>query len=149
MKRPIIARLTVPTPSDKERRHEPRAPIELKVEYKRLNAFFADFTRNIGRGGTFIRTKKPLEIGTEFVFKLQVPALEAPLELRGRVQWLVRPGDARHGQEVGMGIGFVYDSEADRERVEAIVEKLMVESLGPDLFKKILAAWKKQDEGEK
>ena len=30
--------------------------IELTVEYKRMNAFFADYTKNISRGGTFIRT---------------------------------------------------------------------------------------------
>ena len=48
-------------------------PIALKVEYKRLNSFFADYTKNISRGGTFIRTKNPLSIGTEFMFQLQVP----------------------------------------------------------------------------
>jgi type IV pilus assembly protein PilZ len=45
-------------------RVEPRAPIELKVEYKRINSFFADYTRNISKGGTFIKTTKPLAIGT-------------------------------------------------------------------------------------
>jgi type IV pilus assembly protein PilZ len=30
-----------------------------------MNAFFADYTKNISRGGTFIRTDKPLDIGTE------------------------------------------------------------------------------------
>jgi hypothetical protein len=34
-----------------ERRAETRRPIELKVEYKRLNTFFADYTKNISRGG--------------------------------------------------------------------------------------------------
>ena len=43
-----------------ERRREMRAPIELKVEYKRLNSFFADYTRNISRDGMFIKTLKPL-----------------------------------------------------------------------------------------
>ncbi|MCB9602365.1 MAG: TIGR02266 family protein [Sandaracinus sp.] len=123
-----------------ERRMSPRAPIELKVEYKRLNSFFADYTRNISKGGTFIRTEKPLPIGTEFRFVLQVPKLEAPLELRGKVQWIVRPTDEAAAADPGpgMGIGFVYDSEADRERVEGVVENLMVESLGPVLYRKLL-----------
>ena len=38
----------------------------------------------------------------------------------------------------GMGIGFIYDSEADRSRVETIVEALMVESLGPVLYQKLM-----------
>ncbi|HEY3237171.1 MAG TPA: PilZ domain-containing protein, partial [Polyangiaceae bacterium] len=68
-----------------ERRRYDRAPIELKVEYKRLNSFFADYTKNISRGGTFIGTEKPLPVGTEFVFALEIPALQKPLELRGKV----------------------------------------------------------------
>ncbi|HJL04610.1 MAG TPA: TIGR02266 family protein [Polyangiaceae bacterium LLY-WYZ-15_(1-7)] len=123
--------------TDDERRQEPRAPIELKVEYQRLNAFFADYTRNISKGGTFIRTPKPLPIGTEFHFLLTVPKLGEPLRLRGKVQWHVKPEAAVEGTEPGMGIGFVYDSEADRARIERIVEDLMVSSLGRDLYEKL------------
>ena len=70
--------------TDDDRRHGLRAPIELKVEYKRLNTFFADYTRNISRGGTFIGTDKPLKVGTEFVFALGIPNIPEPLRLRGR-----------------------------------------------------------------
>ncbi len=125
---------------DKNRRREPRAPIELRVEYKRLNSFFADYTRNISKGGTFIRTDRPLPIGTAFRFELQVPTLDSPLVLRGKVQWIVEP-PGEGDDEPGMGIGFVYDSEADRHRIEAIVEGLMVESLGSVLHRKLLGAY--------
>ena len=53
-----------------ERRSAPRHAITLRVDYKRMNTFFADYAKNISKGGTFIRTSKPLEIGTEFVFVL-------------------------------------------------------------------------------
>jgi len=112
--------------------------IELTVEYKRLNAFFADFTKNISRNGTFIKTEKPLGIGTEFVFKLHVPGMEQPLALRGRVQWIVEPKDATPEQEAGMGIGFVWEDEAERERINNTVEKLMVGSLGPVIYDKLV-----------
>ncbi|MFO0693605.1 MAG: TIGR02266 family protein [Polyangiales bacterium] len=121
-----------------ERRENARAPIELKVEYKRLNSFFADYTRNISRGGTFIKTGKPLKIGTEFMFKLFVPRLAEPLALRGKVQWIVTEQEATEDQEAGMGIGFVYASEAERSRIEAIVEDLMVDSLGPVIYEKLM-----------
>jgi type IV pilus assembly protein PilZ len=127
----------VTTKEADDRRDAYRAPIELRVEYKRLNSFFADYTKNISRGGTFIKTGKPLDIGTEFVFKLVIPKLPAPLELHGKVQWLVRVEEADESQEAGMGIGFIYQSEADRQRIELAVEKLMIESLGPVLFEKI------------
>lgn len=119
-----------------DRRSSPRAPIELKVEYKRLNSFFADYTKNISHGGTFIRTARPLDIGTDFVFKLGVPTLPEPLVLHGKVQWTVMPDDS--GAEPGMGIHFVFETDADREAVEATVEKLMIGSLGPILYEKLL-----------
>lgn len=124
--------------ADDDRRSNPRMPIALKVEYKRLNSFFADYTKNISRGGTFIRTKNPLAIGTEFMFHLAVPSLDEPLSLRGKVQWIVREGEAQGDQEPGMGIGFVYGSEAERERIANTVEKLMVDSLGPILYEKLI-----------
>jgi len=121
-----------------DRRRDPRAPIELKVEYKRLNSFFADYTRNISRGGTFIRTRRPLDVGTEFVFRLVVPRLSEPLDLRGRVQWIVKPDEIDDEREPGMGIGFIYESEADRDRIAGVVERLMVDSLGAVLYAKLL-----------
>ncbi len=129
--------------SPKDRRTHPRVPIELKVEYRRLNTFFADYTKNICKGGTFIRTRKPLAVGTRFVFKLYVPKLEEPLVLTGEVRWVVReneppPPGVPANHEPGMGIQFVYSSEAERRRVHEIVEKLMIESLGPLLSAKLI-----------
>jgi type IV pilus assembly protein PilZ len=121
-----------------DRRSDPRAPIELRVEYKRLNSFFADYTKNISRGGTFIRTDKPLGVGTDFVFKLGVPNLSDPLVLKGKVQWIITPEQASAEREPGMGIGFIFASDAEREAVETVVEKLMVDSLGPVLYRKLL-----------
>ena len=66
-----------------------RASINLKVEYQRLNAFFADYTTNISKGGTFISTNEPLDVGTEFAFKLDVPGVEEVLSLKGIVRWVV------------------------------------------------------------
>src|SRR5262249_47446592 len=103
-----------------ERREHVRAPIELKVEYKKLNTFFADYTKNICKGGTSIKTKKPLDIGTEFLFKLSVPNLPEPLALRGQVKWVMREGEpppegVAADHEPGMGIRFIYETDAQRE----------------------------------
>ena len=121
-----------------DQRLDERATIELKVEYKRLNTFFADYTKNISKGGTFIKTKKPLDVGTEFVFKLFVPSLPAPLELRGQVKWVVVESAVEPGQPPGMGIRFIYESDAERARIEETVEKLMIDSLGYHLSSKLL-----------
>lgn len=125
---------------DSENRRHARKAIELKVEYKRMNAFFADFTRNISHGGTFIKTHKPLPIGTEFVFKLQVPSLDEPLSINGQVRWLVEPGEeTEEDQDAGMGIRFVYQEPGERAAIEALVEGLMVDSLGRLLTSKLMS----------
>lgn len=116
-----------------EMRQQVRVPIELKVDYKKLNSFFADYTKNISKGGTFIKTKKPLSIGTKFLFKLTVPQRAEPFELLGEVVWSKADGD-----EPGMGIRFIYNSDSQRAEFEAVVEKLMADSLGPDLTEKLL-----------
>ncbi|HET9958648.1 MAG TPA: TIGR02266 family protein [Polyangiaceae bacterium] len=122
---------------DDERRRSPRAPIELKVEYKRLNTFFADYTKNISRGGTFIGTERPLPRGTEFVFALVVPNMAEPLRLRGKVIWTTEPHAATRANPAGMGIEFQYDS-AERFAKEASVERLMLQELGEHLTTRLL-----------
>ncbi|MCC6749664.1 MAG: TIGR02266 family protein [Deltaproteobacteria bacterium] len=127
--------------NDDDQRDYPRSPIELRVEYQKLNTFFYDYTRNISKGGTFIKTPRPLDVGTEFIFKLTVPRLEEPLLLKGRVRWIVVPADAGRDPsrpDAGMGIQFVYASDGERHQVEETVETLMKEQLGERAFAKLM-----------
>jgi type IV pilus assembly protein PilZ len=124
-------------PSD--RRTSFRAPIELRVEYKRLNSFFSDYTRNISKGGSFIRTDRPLSIGTEFVFCLVVPKLEAPLRLLGKVIWIVSTETATEDSPAGMGIEFQYRDDKERRQVESWVTRVMIDELGEEITTGLLA----------
>lgn len=121
---------------DRERRVDVRSPIELKVEYKRLNTFFADYTKNISRGGTFIKTTRPLPVGTEFLFKLFVPGRDAPLTIHGEVQRIIDEGTP--GEESGMAIKFVYREGDPQAEIARIVEGMMTESLGPRLYARLM-----------
>ena len=116
-----------------DHREHPRAPIELKVDYKKLNSFFADFTKNISKGGTFIKTKRTLPIGTRFLFRLTVPGRPEPFELNGEVVHATATGD-----DPGMGIRFVWANDRDRIAFEAVVEGLMSDSLGPLVAQNLL-----------
>jgi len=124
--------------SDADRRNADRHAIELRVEYKRLNTFFADYTKNISKGGTFIGTEKPLDIGTEFVFALSIPQLVEPVRLRGRVIWTTPVEKATEESPAGMGIRFQYSNDQERLSTEGIVEKLMTHELGEHLSTKLL-----------
>jgi len=122
-------------PSDSNRRREPREPIRLRVEYQRMNAFFADYTKNISKGGTFIKTARPLPIGTRFLFALSVPAFSDPVQITGEVQWI---SPAAPGTEAGMGIRFLFAADEERIRFERLVQGLMEHSLGPDVTRGLL-----------
>ena len=115
------------------RRDASRVPIELKIEYSRLNAFFSDYTRDISKGGIFIQSKDILDEGTQFLFRLYVPGLAEPIVLHGEVRWVIAEG------ETGMGIQFLYADEAEREALELTVERLMNGSMGEDLYAKLLS----------
>jgi type IV pilus assembly protein PilZ len=129
-----------------ERRAESRRPIELKVEYKRLNTFFADYTKNISRGGTFIKTRRPLPIGTEFLFKLFVPGRTEPLTIHGEVQRIVSGVDVDGDgtPDEGMAIRFVYREGDPQAEIARIVEGLMTDSLGPRLYGKLMEHQKRK-----
>jgi len=115
-------------------------PIQLTVEYQRLNTFFYDYSKNISQGGTFISTAKPLPVGTLFRFDLRVPELETPLHLHAEVRWIVGPAAREEtvGRENGMGIRFVYEGESQQTLVHQKVKSLMQKNLGPVITQKML-----------
>ncbi len=114
------------------KRVRPRVPIEIRVEYKRVNAFISDFTRDISGTGLFIRTEHPLEIGTECLFTLQVPGLQA-ITLRGVVRRAVA-----EGEELGMGVELLFDDDAEKQALTDVVDSLMVEHLGNALYQRLV-----------
>lgn len=127
-----------PPESDDDLRSGQRAPLRLRVDYERMNSFFADYTKNISRGGTFIKTARPLPIGARCQFSFTVPALSEPLQLEGEVTWVVMPGAAQQKEEPGMGVKFVFRDAAAQREFEELVERLMEESLGPEAAKALL-----------
>lgn len=122
----------------RERRESGRAALELTVEYERLNALLSDYTHNISQGGTFIRTDRPLPVGTVLSFTIQAPQLEEGIVLRGVVRWVVEVAQSRSGRPAGMGIAFVYDAPDEKEAVEMRLDRLMAKALGPAAFEKLM-----------
>jgi type IV pilus assembly protein PilZ len=112
-------------------------PIELKVDYKRVNTFISDYCKNISRNYTFIKTRNPLPEGTRFLFKIAVPGLPEVLTLKGFVKKVLRSDDASGTGSAGMEISFEYDSEAERARLFAKIEKLIDENFGDVIGGKI------------
>jgi type IV pilus assembly protein PilZ len=120
-------------PDPKDLRSSSRAPLRLRVDYERMNSFFADYTKDISKGGTFIKTPRPLPIGSRCLFSFTLPALSDPLVLEGEVTRI-----APDGEEAGMGVRFVFKDAAAQREFEELVEHLMEESLGVETARALL-----------
>ena len=122
----------------RERRESGRAAVRLPIEYDRLNALLSDYTHNISQGGTFIRTERPLPVGTVLSFTISAPTLAEPILLRGVVRWTVDAPAGRADRPAGMGIEFVFDSSEQKSALESRLDRLMAGALGPAAFEKLM-----------
>ena len=129
---------------ESDRRSQGRGEAALRVDYKRLNTFIADYTKNISKGGTFVRTTNALPIGTEIDFVLTLPSPDGQskeaveLQLRGVVKWVVSASEATAEKPEGMGIQFLCANDDQRRTVEKTVEDILSTALGPRLAQKLL-----------
>ena len=101
-----------------------RKPAKLRISYKKNSTFLKEYTRNLERGGTFIKTKKPLGVGRECVLHVTVPGLEGTLQLRGSVVWSSKDAEVGSGQEEGMGIRYDPTDTAGMEGMYAALQDL-------------------------
>ncbi len=130
--------------SHDNRRNDPRYPMCVQVKYPRRNAFFFEYTRNISRGGMFIATDKPMELGERFTFELQIPGEDEPMRLVGEVRWRVTPDEVSGMKgpvkdlETGMGIAFIFDSNQDKTDFEHKVTHMLHDAFGPELTNELL-----------
>ena len=133
---------TVVAPSN--RRIDPRYPMAIRVSYPRRNAFFFEYTRNISRGGMFIGTKNPMELGERFLFELDVPGEDEPMAIVGEVRWRVTPEEVSgikddiEDLEVGMGIAFIFDDDASQHTFNDKVMEMLYEAFGTEIAHELM-----------
>ena len=103
--------------------------------YQRTNAFIADYSRNISKGGVFVESESPFNPGTIFEFHLKLPGHDDAIRLRGKVKWVQR---VETEGMLGMGIQFLWDDPTAQAEFEQIVEDLVVENLGQAVYEKLV-----------
>lgn len=92
----------------------------MKVDYRTVGSFITDYSRNISRGGVFIRTSLPLKVGERVRIRLTLPDGDVPFALDGEVKWISTLRD-REQHPPGMGVEFVNFSDETRAKLEALV----------------------------
>jgi type IV pilus assembly protein PilZ len=96
----------------------------LRISYKKASTFVGEYRRNLQRGGTFIKTRKPLDVGRDCVLHLTVPGFDDAIEIQGTVVWSSKGQTIGPGQDEGMGIRYDPTDERGMESLKSAVERL-------------------------
>jgi uncharacterized protein (TIGR02266 family) len=86
----------------KDKREHQRIPVAMKVSYLSRGDLQKDLVTDLSPGGLFIRTSRPLAIGTDVDLEVAIGEEDLPITVRGRVVWL----RDKSGPQEGMGIQF-------------------------------------------
>ena len=100
-------------------RKHPRAHVNILVKYENLDLFLTDYASNLGCGGMFIETARPLSQGTRTDLEFHIPEISVPIKTKGMVVWT---GKGKSGKK-GMGIQFEGLDQATRKVINEYVEK--------------------------
>ena len=112
----------MPEGSDNKRRAR-RLQHELPVAYRSVGSFLTDWATDISQGGMFINTKTPLPVGTDVKILIQLPTIESPIGLSGKVT-RVTGLDGKARAVPGMGIEFTDIDPSRRKQLEVLVKRL-------------------------
>lgn len=100
-----------------DRRRHTRVAIRLRVKFPSLEVLKHDYSRDISRGGIFIQTSKPRQVGDQFALTLVHPVSGDELELTGEVVRIAHIDPTSPGSVPGMGIRFADMNEEKRRQV--------------------------------
>jgi uncharacterized protein (TIGR02266 family) len=104
-----------------ERRKHPRKEVWIEIHYQQLDDFFYDFAINLSRGGMFIKTGRPLAVGTEIKLRFTIPEHKQVIETKGNIVRVIGSDDGRD-HAPGMGIEFQALSSRDLELINSLWE---------------------------
>lgn len=107
---------------DAEKRNHDRTRVMLKIRYRAVNDFLADYTENISAGGLFIATDEKFDLGTVLDFEVSFPGLLDPIPLKGVVKW-IRP-ETRLENPAGIGIQFLLEQCPGHSHLTGLVSRL-------------------------
>lgn len=114
---------TAPSGGSREDRVDHRVPIQLLVDYRSGGNYLFDFCRDMGTGGVFIETSKPLPVGSDMELTFTIPDSKETLRTSGKVIWSQAPIQDRGDISVGMGVQFTNFSEVNRKTLDQFISR--------------------------
>jgi uncharacterized protein (TIGR02266 family) len=106
------------------------SPVTLKIKFKSasLQQFIERYSVDVSKGGIFIRTPKPLAVGTALKFEFQLQDGSQLITGNGTVVWIRESDPDKAGVAPGMGVRFDFlppDSQKVLDQVLAQKQQAM------------------------
>jgi len=93
-------------------------PVPIDLSYRSRGSFLAAYATTLGKGGVFLETTAPLDVGTPVTLRLKAP--EVPeVDVDGVITW-TRPTATGVGQPAGMGVAIAGPAEALGHAVDEV-----------------------------
>jgi len=97
-----------------DRRAHPRKKVLTTVDYA-TDKFFSGYIHNIGEGGMFIGTKRPLAVRTDVTLAFTMPESDIHIKARGEIIWF---------GEKGMGLKFKEVDELTKSDIKSVLSEM-------------------------
>ncbi len=106
------------------RNHLRKSVLVLKIKGEGKKGVFFGYANTLGKGGMFITTVNPMEVGSEFDISFRLHGMDHDIRLRCAVAWRRQYDPATLKHEPGMGIKFLdLDEKTSAEIVEWLNKK--------------------------
>ena len=107
-----------------EARKDKRTLLSLKIRYKSatLEDFMERYSNDVSRGGVFIKSRKPLAVGTLLKFEFLLQDQSSVIHGVGRVVWKREEAEGDSDNPAGMGIKFIKMDPTCRSLVAQIID---------------------------
>jgi type IV pilus assembly protein PilZ len=107
--------------SGEEKRAFPRIDAKIKVIFKNMGEFVEEYTKNISKGGMFLKTDKLLDPNAQIELMLTFPNQKKEHRILGKVSRLIVMSDPTNDEKQIYGVG-IHFLKTDAEILKAIEE---------------------------
>ncbi|MFZ5470472.1 MAG: PilZ domain-containing protein [Myxococcota bacterium] len=97
-----------------DKRRQRRIPVDLWIEVERAGELYFQRASNLSVGGAYFAQTIPLPVGTDVQLRFSLPGEEHQIACQGEIV---------NAKELGMGVQFSSISEADRDRIETLIDR--------------------------
>jgi uncharacterized protein (TIGR02266 family) len=100
--------------ASEDKRRQRRIPVEIWIDVDADGELYFQRASNLSVGGAYFTQTFPLPVGRKVKLRFSLPGDERPVECQGEIV---------NAADLGMGVQFVELPEADRTRIEALIDK--------------------------